>query len=78
MREPKLIDLPQPTLLEGSAAALHPRPPDGQLARRVEPVIRALRDWNEKNIVNTETPRHAHPQPASPSTQGMPPDATAI
>jgi hypothetical protein len=79
VRETKLIDpAVRKALLEGNAAAIaSSTDPMITLARRVEPVIRALRDWNEKNIVNIETANGTRIAQARFAVFGksMPPDA---
>jgi hypothetical protein len=79
VRETKLIDpAARKALLEGNAAAIaSSTDPMITLARRVEPVIRALRDWNEKNIVNIETANGTRIAQARFAVYGksMPPDA---
>lgn len=57
VRETKLIDpAARRALLEGPASAVTASTDSMiTLARRVEPVVRELRDWNEKNITNIET-----------------------
>src|SRR5688500_12483067 len=79
VRETKLIDpAARKALLEGGAAAVNASTdPMVTLARRVEPVIRALREWNEKNIVNIETANGTRIAQARFAVYGksMPPDA---
>ncbi|MEJ7622768.1 MAG: S46 family peptidase [Pyrinomonadaceae bacterium] len=57
IRETKLGDPAiRKALIEGGAEAIaKSNDPMIMLARRVEPISRELRDWNEKNIVNVET-----------------------
>lgn len=49
------------------------------LARRIEPVVRELRDWNEKNILNVETANGTRIAEARFAVYGktMPPDANS-
>lgn len=79
VRETKLTDpAARRALLEGSAAAVaSSTDPMITLARRVEPVIRALRDWNEKNVVDIETANGTRIAQARFAVYGksMPPDA---
>lgn len=79
VRETKLIDpAARKALLEGSAAAIaSSTDPMITLARRVEPVIRSLRDWNEKNITDIETANGTRIAQARFAVYGknMPPDA---
>ncbi len=79
VRETKLIDpAARKALLEGGAAAVNSSTdPMVTLARRVEPVIRQLRDWNEKNITNVETAAGTKIAQARFAVYGksMPPDA---
>lgn len=79
VRETKLVDpAARKTLLEGSAAAIaSSTDPMITLARRVEPVNRALREWNEKNLVNIETANGTRIAQARFAVYGksMPPDA---
>jgi len=57
VRETKLVDpAARKALLEGPASAVaDSKDPMIMLALRVEPIIRELRAWNEKNIVDVET-----------------------
>lgn len=57
VRETKLIDpAARKSLLEGPASAVaSSTDPMVMLARRVEPIVRELRAWNEKNITDVET-----------------------
>ena len=79
IRETKLADpAARKALLEGGAAAVTASTdPLIALARRVEPVIRALRDWNEKNVLNIETANGTKIAQARFAVYGrsMPPDA---
>lgn len=79
IRETKLIDPAlRKTLLEGGAAAVSASTdPMITLARRVEPVIRALREWNEKNVTDIETANGTRIAQARFAVYGksMPPDA---
>ena len=79
VRETKLIDpAARKALLEGGAAAVaSSTDPMITLARRVEPVIRALREWNEKNILDVETANGTRIAQARFAVYGksMPPDA---
>jgi hypothetical protein len=79
VRETKLIDpAARKALLEGSAAAVtSSTDPMITLARRVEPVIRALREWNERNITAVETANGTRIAQARFAVYGksMPPDA---
>jgi len=79
VRETKLIDpAARKALLEGSAAAIATSTdPMITLARRVEPVIRALREWNEKNVSDVETANGTRIAQARFAVYGksMPPDA---
>lgn len=79
VRETKLIDPGvRKTLLEGGPAAISASTdPMITLARRVEPVIRALREWNEKNVTDIETANGTRIAQARFAVYGksMPPDA---
>ena len=79
VRETKLIDpAARKALLEGGAAAVaSSTDPMITLARRVEPVIRALREWNEKNVIDVETANGTRIAQARFAVYGksMPPDA---
>ncbi|MGD9587379.1 MAG: S46 family peptidase [Pyrinomonadaceae bacterium] len=79
VRETKLIDpAARRALLEGSAAGVaSSTDPMITLARRVEPVIRALREWHEKNIAAIETANGTRIAQARFAVYGksMPPDA---
>lgn len=79
VRETKLIDpAVRKTLLEGGAAAVSSSTdPMITLARRVEPVVRALREWNEKNVTDIETANGTRIAQARFAVYGksMPPDA---
>ena len=57
VRETKLIDpAARRALIEGPATAIaSSTDPMITLARRVEPIVRELRAWNEKNITDVET-----------------------
>jgi hypothetical protein len=57
VRETKLIDVAfRKTLLDGGQAAVSASAdPMIALARRVEPIVRELRAWNETNIANVES-----------------------
>lgn len=56
-RETKLIDpVARKALLEGPASAItESTDPMITLARRIDPIVRELRAWNEKNITDVET-----------------------
>lgn len=79
VRETKLIDpAARKALLDGGAPAVaSSTDPMITLARRVEPVIRALREWNEKNITDIETAQGTRIAQARFAVYGksMPPDA---
>ena len=79
LRETKLTDpAARKALLEGGAAAIGASTdPMITLARRVEPIIRELRDWNEKNIIAIETASGTRIAQARFAVYGktMPPDA---
>ncbi len=81
IRETKLGDpAVRKAMLEGGAAALNASTdPMITLARRVEPIIRALRDWNEKSIINVETANGTKIAQARFAVYGknMPPDANS-
>lgn len=79
IRETKLADpAARKALLDGGAAAIAAATdPMITLARRVEPVIRSLRDWNEKSILAVETSNGTKIAQARFAVYGknMPPDA---
>jgi hypothetical protein len=79
VRETKLIDpAARKALLDGGAAAVAASTdPMITLAKRVEPVIRELREWNEKNIIAVETAAGTKIAQARFAVYGktMPPDA---
>jgi hypothetical protein len=81
VRETKLIDpASRKALIDGGAAGIAASTdPMITLARRVEPVIRALREWNEKNIANVETANGTKIAQARFAVYGrsMPPDANS-
>lgn len=67
-------------LIEGGAAAVAASTdPLIVLARRIEPVVREVREWNEKNITNVETANGTKIAQARFAAYGrtMPPDANA-
>jgi hypothetical protein len=79
VRETKLADpAARKALLDGGAAAIaSSTDPMITLARRVEPIIRELRDWNEKTILNVEAANGTKIAQARFAVYGrsMPPDA---
>ena len=79
VRETKLKDpAARKALLDGGVAAIAASTdPMVTLARRVEPVIRELRSWNEKNILAVETSNGTKIAQARFAVYGknMPPDA---
>ncbi len=81
VRETKLTDpAARKALLEGGAAAVAASTdPMITLARRVEPVIRGLREWNEKNVLDIETANGTRIAQARFAVYGksMPPDANS-
>lgn len=81
IRETKLTDpAARKALLDGGAAAVSgSTDPMITLARRVEPIIRELREWNEKNISNVETANGTKIAEARFAIYGktMPPDANS-
>ncbi len=81
LRETKLTDpAARKALIDGGAAAVNSSTdPLLTLARRVEPIIRAYRDWNEKNIVNVETANGTKIAQARFAVYGktIPPDANS-
>ena len=81
VRETKLIDpAARKALLDGGVAAVNASiDPMITLARRVEPVIRALRDWNEKSVTDVETANGTRIAQARFAVYGknMPPDANS-
>jgi hypothetical protein len=81
VRETKLADpAARKALLEGPASAIaSSTDPMVTLARRVEPVIRELRVWNETNIQNVETANGTKIAQARFAIYGktMPPDANS-
>ena len=81
VRETKLADpAARQALLDGPASAIAgSTDPLITLARRVEPVIREVRDWNEKNIKNLEATNGTKIAEARFAVYGknMPPDANS-
>ena len=81
IRETKLMDpAARKALLDGGAAAVNASTdPMVTLARRVDPIIRELREWNEKNITNVETANGTKIAEARFAIYGktMPPDANS-
>ncbi len=81
VRETKLIDpAARKALLEGGADAIaKSTDPMVTLARRVEPVTRELRAWNEKNITDVETANGTKIAQARFAVYGksIPPDANS-
>ncbi len=81
IRETRLTDpAERKALLEGPADAIaKSTDPMIMLARRIEPVIRELRDWNEKNIRNVEATNGTKIAEARFAVYGksMPPDANS-
>ncbi|MEQ1641942.1 MAG: S46 family peptidase [Pyrinomonadaceae bacterium] len=81
VRETKLNDpAARRALLDGGAAAIAASTdPMVTLARRVEPVVRELRAWNEANITNVETANGTKIAQARFAVYGktMPPDANS-
>ena len=81
VRETKLTDpAARKALLDGTADAFaKSTDPMVTLARRVEPIIRELREWNEKNILNVETANGTKIAQARFAVYGktMPPDANS-
>ncbi|MFT3746050.1 MAG: S46 family peptidase [Pyrinomonadaceae bacterium] len=79
IRETKLSDpATRKALLEGGAAAVNASTdPMITLAKRTEPIIRALRDWNEKTVLSVETANGTKIAQARFAVYGksMPPDA---
>lgn len=79
IRETKLADpAARKALLDGGAAAIAASTdPMITLARRVEPIIRELRSWNEKSILAVETSNGTKIAQARFAVYGknMPPDA---
>ena len=81
VRETKLTDhAARKALLDGPADAIaKSTDPMVTLARRVEPIVRELRGWNEKNIADTEAANGAKIARARFAVYGktMPPDANS-
>ncbi|CAN5436851.1 S46 family peptidase [soil metagenome] len=81
VRETKLTDPEvRKALLDGSADAIATSTdPMITLARRIEPVVRELREWNEKNIRNVEATNGTKISEARFAVYGktMPPDANS-
>jgi hypothetical protein len=81
VRETKLNDAEvRKALLEGPADAIATSTdPMIMLARRIEPVVRELRDWNEKNIRNVEATNGTKIAEARFAIYGktIPPDANS-
>ena len=81
VRETKLTDpAERKALLEGPADAIErSTDPMITLARRTEPIVRELRDWNDKNIRNVEATNGTKIAEARFAVYGksMPPDANS-
>ncbi|MBK7933734.1 MAG: S46 family peptidase [Acidobacteria bacterium] len=81
VRETKLIDpAARKALIDGGAAAVTASTdPMVTLARRIEPIARELRAWNEANISNVETANGTKIAQARFAVYGktMPPDANS-
>lgn len=81
VRETKLIDpAARKALLEGPALTItNSTDPMITLARRIEPIIRELRAWNEKNITDVETANGTKIAQARFAVYGktIPPDANS-
>ncbi|MDM7923232.1 MAG: S46 family peptidase [Pyrinomonadaceae bacterium] len=81
VRETKLGDVAaRKSLLEGPGTAVAASTdPMIALARRIEPVVRELRLWNERNVVNVETANGTKIAEARFAVYGksMPPDANS-
>jgi Peptidase S46 len=81
VRETKLIDPEfRRTFVTGNGSGTSASAdPLIALAQRVEPIIRELRDWNEKNILNVETANGTKIAQARFAVYGktMPPDANS-
>jgi hypothetical protein len=81
VRETKLDDPAyRKSLIEGGADAIaNSTDPMITLARRVDPIVRQLREWNEKNITNIETANGTKIAQARFAVYGktMPPDANS-
>ena len=81
VRETKLSDVEvRKALLEGKAEALvRSGDPMIMLAKRIEPVLRELRLWNEKNVLNVETANGTKIAESRFAVYGktMPPDANS-
>lgn len=81
VRETKLTDpAVRKALLEGPADAVtSSTDPLITLARRTEPIVRELRDWNDKNVRNVETANGTKIAEARFAVYGksMPPDANS-
>ncbi len=81
VRETKLIDpAARKALLEGPDDAIgKSTDPMIMLARRIEPIVRELREWNDKNILNVETSAGTKIAQARFAVYGknMPPDANS-
>jgi len=81
IRETKLTDpAARKALIDGPASAVaSSTDPMITLARRVEPVIRELREWNEKTILNVEAANGTKIAQARFAVYGktMPPDANS-
>lgn len=81
IRETKLTDpAARKALIDGPASAIaSSTDPMITLARRVEPIIRELREWNEKTILNVEAANGTKIAQARFAVYGktMPPDANS-
>ena len=81
VRETKLTDPAfRETFVKGNSdGSVQSADPMIALARRVDPIIRELREWNEKNILNVETANGTKIASARFAVYGktMPPDANS-
>lgn len=81
IRETKMVDpAARKALIEGPAAAIGTSTdPMIMLARRIEPIVRELRSWNEKSITDVETANGTKIAQARFAVYGksMPPDANS-
>lgn len=80
IRETKLIDPAfRETFVKGNIDGNGQNDPMIALAKRVDPIVRELREWNEKNILNVETANGTKIAEARFAVYGktMPPDANS-